>query len=472
MKPFRTILLTALLTLAVAGGGAYLAGWLHFGGGPSTGSGPGGKKLLFYRNPMDPTITSPVPAKDWMGMDYIPVYEGDNEKPGTDEAADFFAADELPAGRADVTVPEEQRKLAGVVTAPAIRGNLGRPVRAAGLVVADETRVRRVQAKTMGYVEKLFIDFIGARVSAGQPVLSLYGPDLYAAQEEYLRAREAVAGMSPDTGDRLVTSAKRRLQYFDVPDAFITELEKSGKPSKAAPIAAPFSGFVTGKTVFEGQKVESGQELFTVADLSTVWVEAQFFESEAGAVKVGQQAQITLAGATGETRPGTVSFVSPVLDPGTRTVTARVAVGNPGLALKPGMFAEVSISLAPAEGLLVPAGAVLSTGARDLVYVEKEPGIFTPREVKVGPREGGMALIFSGINEGEKVATRAAFLLDSESQVGAASLAAARKAAHRGTAGPSTSNVLSRPEPVEGSPSKGSGSGKPSTSSGPGGIAR
>jgi Cu(I)/Ag(I) efflux system membrane fusion protein len=455
MKPFRTILLTAILTLAVAGGVAYLTGWLHFGGGPSTGSGPGGKKLLFYRNPMDPTITSPVPAKDWMGMDYIPVYEGDSEKPRTNEAEDFFAETGRAPGRADVAVPEEQRKLAGVATAPAIRGALGRAVRAAGLVAADETRVRQVQAKTMGYVEKLFVNFMGAKVAAGQPVLSLYGPDLYTAQEEYLRAREAAPGMSPDTAGRLVVSAKKRLQFFDVPDAFIAELEKSGVPVKAVPIAAPFSGFVTGKTVFEGQKVEAGQVLFTVADLSTVWVEAQIFESESGAIKVGQRAQITLAGVPGETRPGTVSFVSPVLDPGTRTVTARIAVENPGLALKPGMFAEVSLSLAPAEGVLVPAGAVLSTGTRDLVYVEREAGLFTPREVKVGPRGGGMALILAGVEEGEKVATRAAFLLDSESQVGAASLAAAKRAS---AAAKATADKQAKAETA--GPSTGSGSGK------------
>jgi membrane fusion protein, copper/silver efflux system len=426
MKPARTILATALLTLAVAGGAAYVTGLLSFSGGGA--AKPGVKKLLFYRNPMDPTITSPVPAKDWMGMDYIPVYEGDSDKPKTDEAADFFAVDERAAGRADVTLPEEQRKLAGVMTAPALRGTLGRPVRAAGLVVADETRVRRVQARTAGFVEKLTVNFLGAKVMAGQPVLSLYGPDLYAAQGEYLRAREAAAGMSPDTGARIVDSARKRLAYFDVPESFIVELEKSGQPAKAVPIAAPFSGFVTGKEVFEGQKVEAGQELFTVADLSTVWVEAQFFESEAGAVKVGQKAGIVLAGLPGETRAGTVSFVSPVLDPGTRTVTARISVANPGLLLKPGMFAEVSLSLSPAEGVLVPATAVLSTGARDLVYVEREPGLFTPREVKVGAREGGLALILSGVREGEKVATRAGFLLDSESQVGAASLAAAKKA--------------------------------------------
>jgi len=430
MKSTRTILVTALLTLAVAGGGATLAGWLHLGGGgsPSTSPGAGEKKLLFYRNPMDPTITSPVPAKDWMGMDYIPVYEGDSDKPKTDEAADFFAEDERAAGRADVVLSAEQRKLAGVTTATAVRGRLGRPVRAAGLVAADETRVRRVQARTAGFVEKLFVNFTGARVAAGQPVLSLYGPDLYAAQWEYLRAREAGAGMSSGTGARMVESARQRLRFFGVPDSFIAGLEKGGQPVQAVPIASPFSGFVTGKEVLEGQKVEAGQELFTVADLTTVWVEAQFFESEADAVRAGQKAEITLSGAPGETRRGTVSFVSPVLDPATRTVTARIALDNPGLALKPGMFAEVSLSLAPVEGVLVPATAVLSTGARDLVYVEREAGLFTPREVAVGAREGGMALVLSGVKEGEKVATRANFLLDSESQVGAASLAAAKKA--------------------------------------------
>ncbi len=435
MRRLPTILATVLLTLGLAGGAAFLAGWLHPGGAgdPSASPGSSGKKLLYYRNPMDPTITSPVPAKDWMGMDYIPIYEGEENKPaGGSEAEDFFAADERAAGRADVVLTPEQLRLAGVVTAPATAGRLGRPLRASALVVPDERRVRSFQARTGGWVEKLSVNFSGQAVRRGQTVLSLYSPDLYATEEELLKARAAEKDLPGGAGSALTEAARQRLLLFGVDQSFIDDLERTGRPLRAVPLAAPFAGLVTGKEVREGQRVEPGQELFTLSDLSTVWVEAELFEGEGAGIAPGLEGEITVPGAP--SIKGQVTFVQPVVDPATRTVRVRLEAPNPGLLLKPGMFAEVAFSREAAEGVLVPDSAVLETGTRALVYVEKGKGTFTPRQVVVGAREKGMALLLSGVREGEVVATGAAFLLDSESRVGAASLDAARKASRRGTA--------------------------------------
>jgi len=375
------------------------------------------RKLLFYRNPMNPMVTSPTPAKDEMGMDYVPVYE-----------------DEAVAGKgggieglATVRAADDVIRRSGVQTAPAVRASAGRSIRTVGIVVPDETRVHHIHTKVDGWVERLLVNFTGQHVAAGQPLVSIYAPELLATQEEYLRARTTAARFSGSTdpevraiGEDLSRSARRRLELLDVPAGFIADLEKTGIPMKAVTINAPLGGYVTAKEVFEGQKVEPGMDLFTLADLSRVWVEASLYEYEAAAAAVGKSATLTLAQQPGVVLAGKVTFVSPVLSAESRTLTVRFEFPNPGLVLKPQMFVDVALALDASTGVVVPEAALLDTGVRKVVFVETEPGAFEPREVTVGARGDGKAEIIAGVREGELVAVKANFLLDSESRLRAA----------------------------------------------------
>jgi multidrug efflux pump subunit AcrA (membrane-fusion protein) len=386
--------------------------------GQKSPSKPGGeRKVLFYRNPMNPMVISQTPAKDEMGMDYVPVYE-DEAAPPQGGAAE---------GLATVRAAEDVLRRSGVQTAPAVRATVGRTVRAVGIVVPDETRVRRVQTKVDGWVERLFVNFTGQYVAAGQPLASIYSPELLATQEEYLRAMKAAGRFTgsadPEVrsiGEDLVRSARRRLQLYDVPESFIAALEKQGQPQKAVTLTAPFGGYVIAKGVSEGQKVEPGMELFTLADLSRVWIEASLFEYEAGAAAVGKEATLSVSGQPGLALSGKVTFVSPVVSPESRTLTVRFEFPNPGLVLKPQMYVDVSLPLAASAGVVVPDSALMDTGLRTVVFVETAPGTFEPRAVSVGVRGEGTAEILAGVREGELVAVKANFLLDSESRLRAA----------------------------------------------------
>ncbi len=374
---------------------------------------PGERKVLFYRNPMNPAVTSPAPAKDEMGMDYIPVYAGEAGAAGGN----------VP-GLAPVTLPVEGIALAGVRTAEAVMEPVRAEIRAVGRVVTDETRVRRIQSKVEGWVERLHVNFIGQSVRQGEPVMSIYSPELLAGQEEYLQAREAASRMAassdPETkagGERILQAARRRLELFDVPASFLAELERSGKAQRAVTLVAPVSGFVTAKEVLEGQKIEAGMELFTVSDLSQVWVEADVYEYEAGRLKPGVEATLALPYDPGKDFPVKVAYVQPVLNADTRTIKVRFDVPNQSLFLKPGMFTDVTFRLDAGEGVTVPDSAVMDTGARQVVFVEKGEGRFEPRLVKAGVRAGGKAQIVSGLVAGERVVIGANFLLDSESRL-------------------------------------------------------
>ena len=383
----------------------------------SKGAGkPGGaRKILFYRNPMNAMVTSPTPAKDEMGMDYVPVYEDEAVPPGAGGAVE---------GLATVRVGEEVLLRSGVQTAPAVRSTAGRTIRTVGIVVPDETRVRHVMTKVEGWIERLHVNYTGQLVAAGQPLASIYSPELLSTQEEYLRAKKTAEGFtsSPDPqvrgiGEDLVRSARRRLQLYDIPASFIAELEKKGTPQKAVTLTAPFAGYVTVKGTFEGHKVDPGTELFTLTDLSQVWIEASLYEYEAGAVAVGKEATLTLSQQPGLALKGKVTFVSPVLSPESRTLTVRFEFPNPDLVLKPQMYVDVSLELAASAGLIVPDAALMDTGLRTVVFVETAPGTFEPRAVSVGVRGEGKAEILAGLREGELVAVKANFLLDSESRL-------------------------------------------------------
>ncbi len=385
-----------------------------------------GKKILFYRNPMDPSVTSPVPMKDSMGMDYVPVYE---EEPSSSSSV---------AGYAPVMLEPAGISRSGIQTVEARRGQLGEAVRAVGTVVPDERRVTQVFAKVSGWVEQLFVTFTGQWVEKGQPLLSMYSPELLASQEEYLRSLQLVkelAQASPSAQQaarQLQQAARQRLLLFDVPESFIAHLEDAGQPSRTVTLTAPHPGYVLAKETFAGRRIEPGTELYRLADLRRVWVLADFYEQEASWLSLNMPARVTLPYQPGEALDGVISYIYPTVEPESRTVRVRVELANREGRLKPDMYAHVEVELRTTEGLVVPDSAVMDTGTRNIVFVEEKPGFFVPREVTVLHRSGGKALVSKGLAEGERVVVKGTFLLDSESRLRAA--LAAPKGGDRGPA--------------------------------------
>jgi RND family efflux transporter MFP subunit len=376
---------------------------------------------VLYHCPMHPTVISDHPGDcPICGMKLVPVH--------SDETAPSAG----PAGMAPVIMTDGQLRLAGVQTVPARTDRLIRSIRAVGVVVADETRVRSVQTKMAGWVEKLYVNSTGQAVAKGKPLLSIYSPELLASQEEFLRARATAAQFAnsaiPEVkqgGEDLLQAARRRLQLLDVPDAFVAQLEQTQKPQRAVTLTAPVSGFVTVKQVREGQQVQPGMELFTVADLSQVWVEADVYEYEARGLRLGDAARLTSPYDATVSLTGKVAYIYPYINSETRALKARFEVPNKDLTLKPAMYVNVELQSPTAPGAIVPDSAVLDTGERQIVFVETAKGRFEPRQIRVSDRSDGLARVESGLAAGEAVAVQANFLLDSESRLRAAIAGAA-----------------------------------------------
>ena len=380
------------------------------------------RRVLYYRSPMNPTVTSPVPMKDEMGMDYVPVYA---------EEAKETASSSVP-GLAAIQLTQEGIRLAGVQTAPAVEESLAHTIRTVGTVTADETRIRHFHTRVTGFVTKLYVNFTGEFVKKGQPVLSLYSPELLASQQELLRARDAQRRFATSDlqevrkgGEELLEAARRRLRLFDVPEQFIDQVERTGAPQRDVTLLADSTGYVTSKGIFQGQQVDPlMMDLFTITDLSHVWIDAEFYEYEASLLRLGQEARVTLAYDPALALTGRIAYIYPTLDTATRTVTVRFDFANPGLKLKPGMFANVELETGGERGVVIPDSAIIYTGERQLVFVSLGGGRFEPRQVRVGVRGEGKALVLSGVAAGEQVVVKANFLLDSESQLRAAIAAA------------------------------------------------
>lgn len=348
-----------------------------------------------------------------------------------------------PGGGASVDGSAEALRRAGVVTAVATVGHLTRSVRAAGSVVADERRQVRAQSKISGWVEKLAVNATGQYVRQGEPAMAVYSPALLAAQSDYLLARDAAnrfAGSQlPEVrrgGQDLLVAARRRLELLDVPESFIVELDRTRTSQRTVDLLVPASGFVTAKSVVQGQEISPGMELYTVTDLSHVWVEAAFFESEARWISIGQPATIRLPYDDRRELTSKVSYVYPTVDAAARTLTARFEVPNPGFALRPGMFVDVEFEIDLGAGVLIPASAVLDSGLRRIVFVENASGQLEPREVETGERSGDSVAVVRGVAAGERVATRANFLLDAESRITGAAPRALGPDAPASTANP------------------------------------
>lgn len=367
--------------------------------------------------PMHPEVVSDHPGScPICHMDLVP--KASEEPAASAGGLDTHAAVEVsPAGR----------RLAGVATAEAVRERWNGGLRTVGTVMADERRTFRIEARFGGWIEKLPADFTGQFVRKGEVLAEIFSPELLAAQQEFLLARDVGTRFTTSSlpevrrgGEDLVGAARRRLEIFALPPDFIDSIAESGEARRNVPVVAPASGYLVSKTVFSGQQVMPGQEMFRLVDLSAIWVEASLYEIDAARVALGDAARLSLAYDPTAARTGRVSYVYPEIDPATRTLRVRFDVVNPKLDWKPGMFVDVELAGRPREALVVPDEAVLDTGERKLVFVEAAPGRFEPREVTVGERRSGAAEILAGLEAGERVATRANFLLDSESRLRAA----------------------------------------------------
>ena len=311
----------------------------------------------------------------------------------------------------------------GVRTEAVARRDLASEVRAPGKIEVDEARVAVVNARVMGYVEKLYADVTGQRVRKGGPLLELYSPDLSSAQEEYLQAlRYARASGKAAGGDELAESARRRLANWGLAPAEIAGLERGGKARSTLALPAPISGVVLDKKVVLGQSVQPGMELYTLADLSRVWAVARVYQSDLAVIRAGSEAEVELAYLPGKPFRGKIIFVSPVLDPAARTAEVRVELDNtPDLALKPEMIATIVLRGPARKGVLaVPEQALIHSGRRTLAIVALGGGYFEPREVVLGASAGGYVEVTQGLEEGEGLVISSQFLIDSESNFKAA----------------------------------------------------
>jgi Cu(I)/Ag(I) efflux system membrane fusion protein len=406
-----------VLALAVGVSGTWLALRPRAGHGRAAAAPPPAAdkgKPLFYRNPMNPAITSPTFMKDEMGMDYIPVYESDlkgQEGPGVE-------------GLATVKIDPDRQQLIGLTTAPVAEGPVGGDLRATARVTVDETRVRHIHVKVDGYVEKLFVDFVGMPVAKGRPLFTYFSPDFVSAQQEYLLAlkteQRLAGGALQGSGADLLEAARRRMALWDVPPAELERLERTGEVHKDLTLTSPITGVVTAKTAVEGMRLSPADTPFEITDLGHVWGIADVYEPELGRVKVGMPAELTLGSFPGRTFRGRVAFIDPQVDPRTRTVKVRVDLPNPEGVLKPEMFGEMVLRSQARRGLVIPVDAVLDSGYRKIVFVALGGGRFTPREVQTGSNLGESVEVRSGLKAGETVVTRANFLVDSESRLKAA----------------------------------------------------
>ena len=363
---------------------------------------------------MNPEITSPVPAKDGMGMDYIPVY------------ADAGASG--PAGTVSIDPVTVQN--IGVRTSIAEVGTIAREINTLGRIDYDERRITRLHPKIQGWVEELRIGTTGEAIKDDDILLSIYSPQLVSSQQEYLLALKSYETLSESPFEDirrgaadLVETSLERLRLLDVPEHQIEELKQSRQVSKLLHIHSPAQGIVVNVGVREGQYVTPQSELYMIADLSAVWVFVDIFEEELPWVSVGDEAEMRVAAVPGTILRGKLTYIYPYADSKTRTIKARLEFDNRELLLKPDMFANVTIHASPRQNVVVvPSEAIVRSGLREQVFVVREPGKFEPRVVEIGLSGGGSTEIRSGISGGEEVVVSAQFLIDSEASLKASML--------------------------------------------------
>ena len=372
----------------------------------------GERNVLYWQAPMDPTEIYDQPGKSAMGMDLIPVYE--------DEAG-------VESG-STVSIDPATVQNMGVRTDHTRRMDFSRMIRTVGEVQYDEERLYLVNAKISGWIEKLYVNFIGDQVRQGDPLMEIYSPELVATQQEYLLALKNYGMLAESSipsvredAENLLASARTRLEYWDIPPSEIERLEQTGEVKKTTLLEAPATGIVVKKDAMEGAYIEAGMDLFEIADLRTVWVHASFYDNEAPWIREGQPVEMELSYLPGKTYTGQVSYIYPYLREKARDVHVRLIFSNPDLDLKPGMYANIQLQgkVIP-DALVVPSEAVIRSGARAIVFVVRGEGRFEPREVRIG-EEGGpgnhLVRVLTGLSGDEEIVTSAQFMLDSESRL-------------------------------------------------------
>lgn len=384
---------------------------------PETGSQPASTappKKTMYRSTMSPNEVSDKPGKDSMGMDMVPFEVETSAAPS-------------PKGLAPVTISPEAQQRMGLTYGTVERRPLWRETRTSARIAPDETRLYHVTTKFEGWVDTLYVNVTGQFVRKGDPLLTIYSPELVASQQELLttlamsRSLEKSPIESVSQGGRdLLAAARRRLKLWDISDAQIAEIEQSGQMLKFVTLYAPASGYVFEKEIVAGHKAMPGEVLMQITNLSQVWGEADIYESDIPYVKIGMMVEIDLPYWPGKTFRGRISFLDPRLDPQTRTMRARLDIANPELTLKPGMYADAHLKFGLGEKLVVPEDALVRTGERTIVFVRSGEGALNPVEVTTGLRSDNVFEVLSGLKAGDKVVTSANFLIDSESSLRAA----------------------------------------------------
>ena len=413
---------STLLAASVGVAGGY---WLSERGTLSTGldrapssaghsghgqdEGPAEGRVLYYRNPMGLPDTSPVPKKDAMGMDYIPV----------------FAADVEAAEQGFVKISPERVQMIGVQSEAASRRNLVRPIRAVGSVQFDERRTYVVSPRYEGWIEKLLVNTTGEKVRRGQPLMEIYSPDLVLAQQEYALLRSSIneaGGEASSATRRLLEGAEQRLRFLDFPAAALERLRSGAQPQSTVTLPSPVSGTIVDKPSVQGMRFMPGEPLYKIVDMSTIWLIAEVFEQDLAGVRVGQSATITVKAYPGRSLTGRVAFIYPVVGEQTRTARVRIEMANPDDLLKADMYASVEIAspVGPRDVLAIPESAVIDSGARQVVLIDHSDGRFEPRAVKLGDRAEGYVAVIDGVRADERVVVSANFLIDAESNLKAA----------------------------------------------------
>lgn len=374
---------------------------------PTSTAAPAAPEILYYRNPMGLPDTSPVPKKDSMGMDYVPVYASEAEQtPGT------------------VSLSPHKMQTLGVRTLTVERRALHQQIRASGRIEVDQSRRHVIAPKFDGWIEQLYANQAGQSLQRGQALMAVYAPELVSTQNEFLIARDAAqnlpAGDSAAAMQRLGDAALARLRNFDIPAAQVEKL-RLGQMQRLLTLQAPANAVVLEPPMAAGSRFKAGETVLTLADLSTVWLVAEVPTLDSASVAIGQTVGFTSAALPGQRFEGQIGFVDPMLDAGMRTLEVRIELDNAAGMLRPALYGDVIIDVGSGQDrLLVPRSAVLDSGSRQLVFVEVSPGRFEPRPVTLGARAGPDVVVLKGLGEGEAIVVSANFLIDAESNLSAA----------------------------------------------------
>lgn len=402
-----------ILLIVVLGGlvaaGAWVARQKGLWGSGDAGARPGEPVVEYYTCSMHPFLREPEPGNcPICQMKLEPVYKG---------------ASSAETGVISISL-EEERSL-GIRTAVVTRARVGEPIRTVGRVEVNEERLAHVHTRFEGWVEELFVNADGQPVRRGEPLFSIYAPEVLASQEEYLvalRARDALGAQASSESRRqaetLLEAARDRLRLWEIPEEAVSRLEQTRKAERTVVLRSPAAGFVRNRNVTRGQQVMPGMDLYVIADLANPWLVADVYEADQGRIRVGQRAEATFGGLPGRRFEGVVEYVYPVLDELSRTVRVRIALSSASGELRPGMFGDVTLDAGGSETrLVVPADAVMTTGSRSIVFVRRGEGLFEPRQVKTGVWTADRVEILEGLVEGDVVVERGQFFLDAEARL-------------------------------------------------------